>query len=110
LAQYITRAQLDGSKEAAGGISAATAMLNQVLGIEPPAPAPAPTPVIDIDKIAAAITAWAADKDAIATANNMRRAYPGLPTDALGKICAALAGKVPASLLDQIFRQYSACQ
>ena len=111
LARSVIYARLDDSKGVNSAMSAANAMLNQVLGIEPPTPTlPAAAPVVDIDNIAAAVIAWASDRDAIATASNMRRGYPGLSADVLGKIAVALAGKVPATLLDQIFRQYSACQ
>ncbi len=86
-------------------------MLERILGMETPPPAPQlPASAVDVDKIAAVVAVWAAERDAIATASNMRRGYPGLSADVLGKIAVALAGKVPATLLDQIFRQYSACQ
>jgi len=108
LARSISCAQLDDSGGVDSAVSAATATLGQVLGSDPP-----PQPQVPPDNTAAIaemIINLAQVPDAIAIASNMRRAYPGLPVDALGKLAVALAGKVPAPLLDQIFRQYSGCQ
>lgn len=110
LARCVNHVQRYDSRGINSAITAASATLDQVLGTDPPAVAPALEPIVDIDKIAAGVSAWAAEGDAIATASNMRRAYPGLSADALGKITVALAGKMPGALLDQILRQYSACQ
>ena len=85
-------------------------MLARILGAETPSPALQPAaPAVDVDKIAAVVAVWAAERDAIATASNMRRSFPGLSADTLGKVSVALAGKVPAALMDQICRQYT-CQ
>lgn len=88
-------------------------MLARILGNESSPPVPTtqpPASAVDADKIAAVVEAWASEKDAIATASNMRRSFPGLSAETLGRISVALAGKVPASLIDQICRQYAGSQ
>ena len=85
--------------------------LSQTLGIDPsPPPQPAPAASDNSAQIADMIAKMAEVPDAIAIASNLRRSNPGLSQEAIGKITALLAGRIPAPLLDQIFRQYSSCQ
>jgi hypothetical protein len=86
-------------------------LLKQILGSVPSAPQPtAPTAPDNTAQIADTIAKMSEVPDPIAIASNLRRAYPGLSQESLGKITALLAGRIHPALLDLIFRQYSNCQ
>ncbi len=87
----------------------ASKVLQQILGVPKPQ-APPQEQSEETGAIAEMIERMATTPDAIAIASNLRRSYPKMPAETIKKITSLLAGKIPAALLDQIFRQYSGAQ